>query len=67
MATDCGAAVLAQPRVEVALSGAAIVEQVRSNARALGVRWDEKAQTRLAALVEPAEEYWQRRGRLAWS
>jgi aryl-alcohol dehydrogenase-like predicted oxidoreductase len=61
------AAVLARPWADVVLSGAATSEQVRSNARALEVRWDDGAEARLPALAEPAEEYWQRRGRLAWN
>jgi aryl-alcohol dehydrogenase-like predicted oxidoreductase len=61
------AAVLAQPWADVVLSGAATQEQVRSNARALGASWDEEAQRRLAALAEPVEKYWRKRGRLAWN
>jgi aryl-alcohol dehydrogenase-like predicted oxidoreductase len=61
------AAVLAQSWADVMLSGAATVEQVRSNARALAVRWDDEAQERLLGLAEAAEEYWARRGRLAWN
>ena len=49
------------------LAGAATEEQVRSNAQALAVSWDEAAQKRLAALAEPADEYWRRRGQLAWN
>jgi aryl-alcohol dehydrogenase-like predicted oxidoreductase len=61
------AGVLARPWVDVVLSGAASVEQVRSNAQALAVRWDADAEESLTPLVEPAEAYWLRRGGLAWN
>jgi aryl-alcohol dehydrogenase-like predicted oxidoreductase len=61
------AAVLAQPWVDVVLSGAATVEQLRSNVRALDVAWDPELDERLAALAEPPDEYWERRSELAWN
>ena len=61
------AAVLAQPWADVVLSGAATAAQLRANARALEVRWDDEAGRALAAVAEPAEEYWRARGRLAWN
>jgi aryl-alcohol dehydrogenase-like predicted oxidoreductase len=61
------AAVLAQSWVDVVLSGAATVEQVRSNAEALTVAWDAAAEEELAGLAEDAEAYWGRRARLAWN
>jgi aryl-alcohol dehydrogenase-like predicted oxidoreductase len=61
------AAALARPWADVVLSGAATVAQVVSNARALQVAWDEEVEARLAALTEPAAEYWQRRGALPWN
>jgi aryl-alcohol dehydrogenase-like predicted oxidoreductase len=61
------AAVLAQPWVDVALSGVATVETLRSNLAALDVAWDASADEQLAALEEPADEYWQRRSELAWN
>jgi aryl-alcohol dehydrogenase-like predicted oxidoreductase len=61
------AAMLAQPWVDVVLSGAATEEQLRSNAAALAVRWDEPAAERLAPLREEPREYWERRGRLRWN
>jgi len=39
------AAVLAQPWVDVVLSGAAPIEQLQSNLAALGVVWDAAAET----------------------
>src|SRR5919204_2769956 len=61
------AGVLAQPWVDVVLSGAATVETLRSNLAALEMRWDAALDERLAGLAEPAEEYWERRAALAWN
>jgi aryl-alcohol dehydrogenase-like predicted oxidoreductase len=61
------AAALAQPWADVVLSGAATSEQLASNLRALAVVRDEAADERLRALEEPSEEYWERRGQLAWN
>jgi aryl-alcohol dehydrogenase-like predicted oxidoreductase len=61
------AAVLAQPWVDVVLSGVATVETLRSNLAALDVVWDAQAAGALAPLAEPADEYWERRSELAWN
>ncbi len=61
------AAVLAQPWADVVLSGAATSDQLRSNVAALEVAWDADAAERLQEIVEPAEEYWATRARLAWN
>jgi aryl-alcohol dehydrogenase-like predicted oxidoreductase len=61
------AAVLAQGWVDVALSGAATVDTLRSNLGALDVRWDAELDERLAELVEPADAYWERRSQLPWN
>jgi len=61
------AAVLAQPWVDVALSGVATVDTLHSNLAALDVAWDPELEERLAGLAEPAEAYWERRGELAWN
>ncbi|HEX6696562.1 MAG TPA: aldo/keto reductase [Solirubrobacteraceae bacterium] len=61
------AAVLAQPWVDVVLSGAATIDTLRSNLAALDVAWDARAEEALAPLQEPAEEYWERRAELAWN
>jgi aryl-alcohol dehydrogenase-like predicted oxidoreductase len=61
------AAVLARPWVDVVLSGAATVDTVRSNLAALEAQWDARAEEELAALEEPADEYWERRSELAWN
>jgi aryl-alcohol dehydrogenase-like predicted oxidoreductase len=60
---DC----LAQPWVDMVLSGAATVEQIRSNARAIEAQWDPEAAVNLVALAESPEEYWGKRGRMAWN
>jgi aryl-alcohol dehydrogenase-like predicted oxidoreductase len=56
------AAVLAQPWVDVVLSGAASVEQLQSNLTALPL-----APTELDELVEDPEIYWEKRGELPWN
>jgi aryl-alcohol dehydrogenase-like predicted oxidoreductase len=61
------AAVLARPWVDVVLSGAATVDTVRSNLAARDAQWDARAEEELAALEEPADEYWERRSELAWN
>ncbi len=61
------AAVLARPWADVVLSGAATVEQVRSNLRAPDVGWDPQADDALTALAETPEAYWTRRGALEWT
>lgn len=60
------AAVLAQPWADVVLSGAATVDHIRSNIKALDVAWDAEAEAELAALVEPPEVYWEKRSNLQW-
>jgi aryl-alcohol dehydrogenase-like predicted oxidoreductase len=61
------AAALAQPWADVVLSGAATVEQLRSNADALAVRIDDDARERLSALAWKPEAYWDERSRLPWT
>lgn len=60
------AAALAQPWADCVLSGAATVEHLEANVGALAVRIDEAAQTALARLAEPVEQYWATRSSLAW-
>ncbi|WNG42735.1 aldo/keto reductase [Archangium minus] len=61
------AAVLAQPWVSVVLSGAATVEQLQSNLRALEVKLGDEAHERLRALTETPETYWAKRSALPWN
>ncbi len=61
------AAVLAQPWADIVLSGAATVEQIRSNIKALDVHLDQEAQGVLMNFAEPPEVYWEIRSNLAWN
>jgi aryl-alcohol dehydrogenase-like predicted oxidoreductase len=61
------AAVRVQPWADTVLVGPAGPEQLASNLRAATVELDDDDRERLAALAEPAEAYWSRRGALPWS
>ena len=61
------AAVISRPWVDVVLSGAATIEHLQSNLRAVDVIWDEEADSRLNELAESQEVYWQTRSELAWN
>ncbi len=61
------AVVIHQGWSDVVLSGAAKVDHMRANARAIDVQVDERAEERLLALVEPAKKYWSKRNNLAWN
>jgi len=61
------AAVLAQPWVDVVLSGAATVEQLRSNAAAPTLTLSQETVALLQTLAEPSEIYWAIRSHLAWN
>lgn len=61
------AAALAQPWADVVLSGAATVQHVESNVRALDVDYDESLDAELAGLVEDPESYWSTRAALPWN
>ncbi|MDP9346267.1 MAG: aldo/keto reductase [Actinomycetota bacterium] len=61
------AGVLARPWVDVVLSGAATVEQLRSNLRAPDVEWTDELERRASGLVEEPGAYWARRGSMAWT
>ena len=61
------AAVLARPWVDVVLSGAAAVDQLRSNPAALAVPWDQRVSEMADSLAESPEDYWHTRGRLPWN
>jgi len=61
------AAALANPWVDVVLSGAVTAEQVRSNVIATTVELAADRRTELATMAEPADQYWKERSRLAWS
>jgi aryl-alcohol dehydrogenase-like predicted oxidoreductase len=61
------AAALANPWVDVVLSGAVTVEQVRSNVVAATMPPAPEQLAELAKLAEPADHYWKERSQLAWS
>jgi aryl-alcohol dehydrogenase-like predicted oxidoreductase len=61
------AAVLSRPWVDVVLSGAATPDQLRSNLRALELRWSSELDDELAGLAEPSERYWSTRSGLSWT
>jgi aryl-alcohol dehydrogenase-like predicted oxidoreductase len=61
------AAVLAQPFVDVVLSGASTEEQLRSNLSAYDCEWTPELEAKYAGLAEPPEEYWRKRSELAWT
>ena len=58
------AAVLAQPWADVVLSGAATVDTLRSNLRALELEPDPELAPELA---EDPARYWEERSALAWN
>ena len=61
------AAVRSRPFVDVILSGAATVDQLRSNLGALAVDLGAEADELIAQVAEPSAEYWQTRARLPWT
>jgi aryl-alcohol dehydrogenase-like predicted oxidoreductase len=60
-------AALAQPWMDLVLSGAATVEQLRSNLAAREVAWDDDLERALAGLVEEPDAYWATRAELPWN
>jgi aryl-alcohol dehydrogenase-like predicted oxidoreductase len=60
------AAALANPWVDVVLSGAVTEAQLRSNLGALGVYLSPDELADLSKLSEPPDRYWKERGQLAW-
>ncbi len=61
------AAVLAQPWVDIVLSGAATIKHLQSNVLAVNVEWDEVTAVALQPLLETAQTYWQTRSQLNWN
>jgi aryl-alcohol dehydrogenase-like predicted oxidoreductase len=61
------ACVLAQPWVDVVLSGASTVPMLASNLSALEVTVGDEAWDRLSGLAEDPEGYWEQRSELAWN
>ena len=60
------AAVHARPWVDVVLSGAVTVEQVRSNASAVDVMLPDDELAAMIELAQPPERYWAERAALPW-
>ena len=60
------AAALAHPWVDVVLSGAVTVDQVRSNAVAVDLTLPADALSEMDAFAEPPERYWTDRAALPW-
>jgi aryl-alcohol dehydrogenase-like predicted oxidoreductase len=61
------AAVLAEPWVDVVLSGAATVDQLQSNLVALALDLGHEVRERLDSIREDPETYWHERSDLAWN
>ena len=61
------ACVLAQPWVDVVLSGASTVAQLHSNLSALEVAVSDDVLERLTMVAEPAGTYWEERSELPWT
>ena len=60
------AAALANPWVDIVLSGAVTEAQVRSNLGALAVHPSADELATLSTLAEPPDRYWKERSQLAW-
>jgi aryl-alcohol dehydrogenase-like predicted oxidoreductase len=61
------AAALANPWVDVVLTGAVTVQQLRSNLRALDITLGPGAVHSLGAMATPPERYWSERASLPWA
>jgi aryl-alcohol dehydrogenase-like predicted oxidoreductase len=61
------AAVLAQPWADVVLSGAATVDELKSNLASLALEIDPELLERLVGIGEDAETYWETRAALPWN
>ena len=60
-------AALANPWVDVVLSGAVTEAQVRSNAAAVDVHLSADELAELSKIAEPADQYWKERSQLSWT
>ena len=61
------AAALSQPWADVVLSGAATVDTLRSNLKALELDLDAELTSKLAELAEGPVRYWEERSALPWN
>jgi aryl-alcohol dehydrogenase-like predicted oxidoreductase len=60
------AGILAQPWVDVALSGAADPDQLRANLAAAGIGFTDDERAALTGVAETAGDYWAHRATLPW-
>jgi aryl-alcohol dehydrogenase-like predicted oxidoreductase len=61
------AAILKQPWVDVVLSGAATVDHIGSNVKALDINISGETLEELNSIVESPTDYWSTRSQLAWN
>lgn len=61
------AAILKQPWVDVVLSGAATVDHIRSNVKALDINLSGETLEELNSIIESPIDYWSTRSQLAWN
>jgi aryl-alcohol dehydrogenase-like predicted oxidoreductase len=61
------AAALARPWADVVLTGAATVEQIRSNVSALQLVYDAEMEEQLRSVSISSSEYWRARGSFSWN
>ncbi|MEO1051576.1 MAG: aldo/keto reductase [Bacteroidota bacterium] len=62
------AVITTRPWVDIALSGAASVEQIKSNVRAMGIAVDDELYQEMRnQFAEPASAYWLKRKNMAWN
>ncbi|MGI9541900.1 MAG: aldo/keto reductase [Cyclobacteriaceae bacterium] len=61
------AAALYQPWVDVVLSGASTLDQLKSNLKAITVGWSEQIASELSFMREETQQYWRLRSELPWN
>ena len=61
------AAAVARPWADIVLTGAATVEQIRSNVGALGLAWNPELEKQLGSISIQSAEYWRARGSFEWN
>ena len=61
------AAVISQPWSNIVLSGAATVDQLNSNVKAMDIDYTPEMTAKLIGLSEPPDIYWQTRSQLPWN
>ena len=60
-------AILAQPWVDIALSGAATVPQLKSNLMSVRASWTKTEAMQTESMQIVSNDYWQQRSRLTWN